>query len=131
MPKVYRSMYEDDGSPRVGAGSTLGVRLPGGPHKPDILPDEAGCVRPGTGGMSVAPSLEALLRDVPTYVPKRLRKLAQQPGISEELRALCSRAAGTNSLRVWSTGTEPFEDAPVGSELFLHVDRPDHGCVEP
>lgn len=49
---LYRGMKEDaDGLPACGSTvRTLGVRVPR-----DIKPDPAGRVRPGTGGMSVAP----------------------------------------------------------------------------
>jgi len=48
----YRAMKPDvDGVPVMGRSArTLGVRIP-----VDIAPDEGGLVRPGTGGMSVAP----------------------------------------------------------------------------
>jgi hypothetical protein len=51
----YRAMMSDAvGLPRSGKSARmLGVRVP-----QDIMPDEKGFVRPGTGGMSVAPDSE-------------------------------------------------------------------------
>ena len=48
----YRAMMPDpDGLPRIGRSARmLGVRMP-----EDIAPDKDGMVRPGIGGMSVAP----------------------------------------------------------------------------
>ena len=48
----YRAMSPDlDGLPKIGRNARmLGVRVP-----EDIAPDEKGMVRPGIGGMSVAP----------------------------------------------------------------------------
>jgi len=67
----------------------LGVRVP-----LDIEPHASGCVRPGTGGMSVAPRLADL---PPHRIPRRLRGLA---GLAF--------AAGSNTLRVWKIGNGPF-----------------------
>ena len=55
--EYFRSMMADlDGAPIVGRSSRgLGVRVP-----EDIAPDETGAVTPGTGGMSVAPTVRGL-----------------------------------------------------------------------
>jgi hypothetical protein len=51
----YRAMISDaDGLPKSGRSARMiGVRVP-----QDIMPDERGFVRPGTGGMFVAPDSE-------------------------------------------------------------------------
>jgi hypothetical protein len=132
MPKIYRSMHELEGHPRVGDGSSeLGVRLPGGSGKPDVYPDEGGNLAPGVGGMSVAPAIRSLLLELPTYVPKRLRELAKNSDLPADLRALLGRAAGSNSLRVWSMGQGGFEDGAITDLLSLRADTPNHGFVEP
>ena len=56
MPLIWKSMKIDGDKPQVGRGATLlGVRVGPGEHD-DIDHDENGCVHPGQGGMSVAPS---------------------------------------------------------------------------
>ncbi len=113
MPKIYRGMKQDQGRLALGpTAQTLGARVP-----EDIEADAAGMVRPGTGGMSVSPSL----RDLPYFrVPKRLR-------------ALHSTATGSNDLFVWSMGTGDFVGEPVNNQLCLRLDPDDgkHGFVEP
>src|SRR5260370_38293414 len=113
MPKIYRSMKEKDGKPLVGtSASSLGARVP-----TDIRPDAAGYVRPGTGGMSVAPSL----RDLPArLVPSRLRHLV--PG-----------AAGNDDLSIWARGKGHFARRAISEQLQLRLDpkRSNHGFVEP
>lgn len=49
----FRAMIPDvDGLPKTGRSARMiGVRVP-----EDIIPDEMGLIRPGTGGMSVAPN---------------------------------------------------------------------------
>lgn len=99
------------------SSSTLGVRVPGGLGIPDIVPDSDGHVSPGTGGMSVSPSIRQLpLR----LIPRRLNSLV--PG-----------AIGNNNLFVWRTGEGPFAPGPVADRLVLRPDPrgPGHGFVEP
>lgn len=113
MPKIYRVMQEEDGKPRTGASATtLGVRVP-----QDIEPDADGLVEPGTGGMSVSPTLYDLPRRM---IPVRLAHLA--PG-----------ATGRATCRVWSLGDGAFIAAPVAPHLVLRPDplRSGHGFVEP
>jgi hypothetical protein len=113
MPKIVRVMKASDGKPGLGASATtLGVR-----PDTDIPIDPSGNVQPATGGMSVSPSLLDL--------PARL--------IPTRLRHLVPRAAGSNSLSVWSMGSGPFAEGPVTADLQLRLDpaRSTHGFVEP
>ena len=87
MPVVWRGMRMADGRPEVGrAGNLLGVRI--GPAPGDAIPENDSLVQPGTGGMSISPSLDTL----PAHrVPRRLRgKLPERPG--------CERAKPTSLL---------------------------------
>ena len=62
MPRVFRAMKQDSGKPLIGESSlTLGVRTAGDRGRLDIVPDVEGKVAPGTGGMSVSPSVRQLL----------------------------------------------------------------------
>jgi hypothetical protein len=107
-------MLQDGNKPMIGASAkTLGVRVEG--DKPDVSVDEAGNVKPATGGMSVAPTL----RDLPYYrVPKRLKHIV--PG-----------ATGSNLFACWRMGDGNFADGEISEGLQLRVDRAEHGMVEP
>lgn len=114
MPKIYRAMRADETKrPAIGTSSaTLGARIPG-----DIDADANDLVHPGTGGMSVSPSL----RTLPIFlIPRRLRHLV--PG-----------AAGNSSSYVWSLGNGDFVAAPVTQQLSMRPDpdKQNHGFVEP
>ncbi len=121
MPRVWRGMRMADGRPEVGrAGNLLGVRI--GPTPQDDLPEEGGRVHPGTGGMSVAPSVETL----PAHrLPRRL---------SGKYPDRFPHARGPNLLHCWWLGEGEFIAAPLAPRLAL---RPDpaapgrHGFVEP
>ena len=92
--RIFRVMKKaDDERPLVGDSSTcLGVRVP-----TDIEPTADGSVHPGTGGMSVNPSLA----DCPPHlVPKRLRHLMPEARSSER-------------NFVWRIGERPFVRGPV------------------
>src|SRR6266480_3147033 len=112
MPRVFRSMKEEGGKPKVGnAAMMLGVR------RSDVSVDESGNVHPKTGGMSV----NASLRSMPArLVPKRLKDIV--PG-----------AAGNNNLRVWAMGGGSFESGGFADHLNLRLDEEDplHGLIEP
>jgi hypothetical protein len=103
--------------PKLGStAKTLGVRVSPMQDR-DIPVGSDGTVRPGTGGMSVAPSLG----DLPGHrIPKRLR-----PAIAY--------ARGSNSLYCWRMGEGPFESAPLADGLNLRPDlkKANHGFVEP
>lgn len=112
MPKIFRAMRSEGEIPALG-DNDLGVRVP-----TDIEPDTQGNVSPGTGGMSVAPSLRLL----PAHrVPQRLA-------------GLVSKARGSNTFRIWSMGEGTFVAGTVSDELALRLDpeRPKrHGLIEP
>jgi hypothetical protein len=113
MPKIYRVMAAEGNVPMIGQTATsLGARVPG-----DIAPDAAGCVHPGTGGMSVSPSAADL---PPHRIPIRLRHLSPD-------------AAGKNAHFVWSLGEGGFVFSPVDIGLQLRPDAGNrsHGFVEP
>lgn len=103
-------MLRHGAHPEVGdSARSLGVRVPGDIAAP------GGQVRPGTGGMSVAPSW----RDLPPHrIPKRLAHLVPD-------------AAGRGDLACWCSGDGPFLDSPLTALLHLRSDRSNHGLVEP
>jgi len=104
--------------PMIGSGrGELGVRLPGGPSKPDVTPDGAGLVHPGGGGMSVSPTLRQL---PPFLLPRRLNGAL---GLRE--------AKGPSDWLVFRLGSAPFDAAAIGPDLRLRPDSDDHGLVEP
>lgn len=121
MPEIWRAMRVVWDRPEIGGGAVLlGVRIAPDPN-PDIHPEE-GTVHPGTGGMSVSPSPEAL---PPHRQPRRL--FASDPNRFPEAR-------GPNSLRCWHLGDGAFLAGSVTDALVLRLDpdRPDqHGFVEP
>lgn len=115
MPKIFRSMLEDGGKPKVGSeGKLLGVRIAPDP-RPDIAADGNGAVHPKTGGMSVAPDW----RKLPDHLIPR---------------GLIPRARGRDDLVCWRLGDLEFLDGqPIGS-LVLRVDpapSDKHGFIEP
>jgi len=115
MPRIYRAMSEQGGKPMVGPSArSLGVRVPPLPTY-DIPMEANGTVRPGTGGMSVAPTWREL---PPHRIPMRLRALAQD-------------ACGNDADACWRMGEGPFEHAQVTPALNLRPDSPRHGLVEP
>jgi hypothetical protein len=115
MPRIYRAMMVDGGKPRIGSSATtLGVRLPPSLHY-DMTVEADGTVRPGNGGMSVAPGWRVL---PPYRIPKRLKHLA--PG-----------ACGNDQLACWGMGVGPFQQVPVAPRLNLLPDSSQHGVVEP
>lgn len=121
MPLVWRGMRMADARPEIGrSGNTLGVRV--GPAPGDDIPENGGFVYPGTGGMSVSPTLEA----VPAHrLPRRLRG---------KFPARFPDARGPNQLHCWSTGEGEFLAGPFIDRLAFRPDprAPDrHGLVEP
>jgi hypothetical protein len=104
--RLYRSMQEaSDGYPAAGAsGRLLGVR-PGSDSTPDVLAIDPGDpMRPGEGGMSVAP-------DEPLDLPRHRRPV---------------RLGGTGRDPVWYIETDDLEP-----DLEFRQDRPGHGLIEP
>jgi hypothetical protein len=122
MPQIWRAMKPDRDKPEVGRGKTLLGVLVGPCANDDINPDEDGFVHPGTGGMSVSPTVEAL----PTHrLPRRLRK--KYPERFPD-------ASGPNGLLCWSMGEGPFVPERVAERIRLGLDPDDperHGLVEP
>jgi hypothetical protein len=105
----------DGDVPAVGpTAKTLGVRIP--PTEPaDIPVSAAGTVSPGTGGMSVVSDWRSLLA---YQIPMRLRHLVP-------------RATGKNILACWRLGESHFVEGAVADGLFLRLDSPKHGMIEP
>ena len=97
---LFRGMKVDNGqTPLSGpTARTLGVR-------PEIdIPVCAGCVKPGTGGMSVAP-------DTPLNLPRHRRPESFD-----------------------GTGKDPvfgIEESSLDQRLRFHQDSPTHGVIEP
>jgi hypothetical protein len=122
MPKVYRSMYEDAGKPRIGEDNCeLGVRPPGHPVNADVKLDATtGKVALDGRGMSVFPSI------VPgdlKRVPKRLiplRLADKVPG-----------AVGDDDMKIWTTGKGAFVSGPMTASLNLNVTSHSHGTICP
>lgn len=123
-PRVFRLMGLDGTKPLIGDGrSSLGLcaRVPGSSNRPDILPDGSGDVRPGTGGISVSPTLKSLLDRLPArLVPVRYRPIAP-------------KASGDDKNCVWVMGQGPFVRGRLSSSLQLRPDPgdEDHGFIEP
>ena len=122
MPLIWRSMKAEKDMPQIGrGGALLGVRV-GPEQRDDINPDENGIVYLGKGGMSVAPSVDAL---PPHRLPRRLRD-----SMPDRFPAAC----GSNALCCWSMGKGEFKEELVTERLNLRLDpdRPNkHGFVEP
>ena len=83
----------------------------------DIAIDASGCVNVNSGGMSVSPSLATLPKH---RVPKRLRQYREGASASDE-----------KNLAIWVFGDGEFVSANLTSQLFLNVDKPFHGQIEP
>lgn len=110
-----------DGRPEVGrAGNLLGVRI--GTASRDDIDEKDGRVQPGTGGMSVSPSVDAL----PSHrIPRRLK---------DKYPERFPDARGPNQLHCWMMGDGEFVAGPLAADLVLRPDpnRPnEHGFVEP
>jgi hypothetical protein len=115
MDFIFRTMIRDGHAPAIGpTGKTLGVRIP--PTEPSDIPvSVAGYVSPNTGGMSVVPDWRHLLA---YQIPKRLRHIVP-------------RATGKDTLACWRLGESQFAEDTVAEGLFLRVDSPKHGIIEP
>jgi hypothetical protein len=108
--------------PEIGPGPRqLGVRFGSSEHD-DINLDHEGYVYPGMGGLSVAPSVDAL---PPHRLPRRLR---------HKYPDRFSAASGSNGVHCWWMGEGAFAEQPVANRLTLRLDPDDpgnHGFVEP
>src|SRR5437764_12603582 len=110
MPLIWRAMKPDADRPQVGRGPVLlGVRVGPGEND-DVNPDVEGCLRPGLGGMSVAPSVEAL---PPHRLPRRLHK--KYPERFPD-------ATGPNGVHCWWAGEGTFAPGPVADHLCLRLE---------
>lgn len=106
-------MEEEEGLPKIGdSRNMLGVR------PVDITPDEAGDVRPCGVGMSVNPSLFAMLM---VHIPRRWRTLNTK----------FKSARGDDSVVVFKLGEGDFVRGDVATDLVLNPTSPRHGVVEP
>jgi hypothetical protein len=115
MPLIYRSMTVQEGKPLIAnTARGLGVRIGESPED-DIPVDASGIVRPGNGGMSVAPSW----RELEVHrIPKRLKHIV-------------SDARGSNRDACWRMGAGVFDNGAVAVRLTLRKDSDQHGYVEP
>src|SRR5438045_1624133 len=116
MPLIFRTMFADEsGRPRIGGKKcNLGVRV--APETPaDIQVAQDQTVRPGAGGMSVAPQW----RRLPFFlIPRRLKEMV-------------AGATGNNQTFCWKMGDGPFTMAVVADGLQLKPENDHHGLVEP
>jgi hypothetical protein len=122
MPRMYRVMKQakHELKPEIGdAAIKLGVR------ERDLAP-EHGHAPPGKGGLSVVSCIAGFRRRMtkglcpPTMVPNRLHNAGRIPG-----------AIGDNTLHLFRHGDGQFATGPVTAQLFLVLDRDDHGTVQP
>lgn len=125
MPKVYRTMFEDGGKPRIGkAWCKLGVRPPGRlrrdgtPAVADVDVDANGDVVLNKKGMSVFRSLADL-----SALPSRL--------VPIHLSAKVRGAAGASRTRIWTMGEGDFLTGPLTDNLDLHENGGMHGTACP
>lgn len=121
MPKAYRTMLEDGGSPKIGPRFLyLGVREPGGPSpQPDVDLDETGCVKLNQKGMSVFRSLNDLRDLVPHLVPRHLKRHHRG-------------AAARDGARIFSIGDGGYCSGTIANRLALVADSEDmHGSIVP
>ncbi len=90
----YRAMMPgNDGFPMIGKSSRmLGVRVP-----QDIAPDAEGLVRPGAGGMSVAPGSEW---NVPNHRRPRGMKRGSSGNSGDRMYALSDDSIPVDKLNV-------------------------------
>src|SRR5438552_8891962 len=116
VPKVYRTMFDESGRPRVGQKRCmLGVRPPGTPATPDVDLEPNGDVSLNNKGMSVFRSF----REIPlTLVPLHL---------ADKVRG----AVGPSIAHIWSLGSGPFVSGTITATLRLDARRGPHGNVCP
>jgi hypothetical protein len=125
-PRLYRTMFDDAGKPKIGQKRCmLGVRppppvgtriLPGMP-RPDVGIESNGDVILDRRGMSVFRSLADLCADlklVPLHLASKIRG-----------------AAGPSGAHIWATGAGPFVSGAVAPALVLHAPGGPHGNICP
>ena len=122
MPRVYRSMKEENGRPREEengkpkierSASALGIRIDGESADIQLQPD--GSVKAEAQGMSVAP------------LPKFLPRFRVYHGLKHVVEGAKSPDA---SLRIWRTGEGDFLRENLTSDLRLYPDAPENGIVK-
>jgi hypothetical protein len=125
MPKMYRTMFEDAGQPRVGGSfCELGVRPPGRvtasgkPSVADVDVDSGGNTILNGKGMSVFRSLG----DLP-QMPARLVPIHLAPKVRG--------AVGPSGTRIWSMGSGAFTAVAISSTLSLYTLGGRHGTICP
>lgn len=116
IPKIYRTMFDDAGLPRIGQKRCmLGVRGPGTPSTPDIDLEANGDVTLNHRGMSVFGSLA----DIPLKL------------IPIDLTRPVRGAAGPSNAHIWSMGTGPFASGTITAALHHDAPGGPHGFVCP
>ena len=114
MPRVYRSMLENAGQPKIErSANALGVRIEG--ESVDVNVQANGFVKAGDKGMSVAP--------LPGFLP-RFR-------VYSGLKHIVEGAKSPNAnLRIWRMGVGPFQREIAAPDLMLIPDPPKEGVVK-
>jgi hypothetical protein len=117
MPKIYRSMKEeDDGKPVVDAtGKGLGVRGMPVNNITDVDLDSNGKVILNGKGMSVA----STWRDLAPHL------------VSKRLQDKLPKARGSVQLRCFTMGDGPFQHGPMADGLDFKRDTARHGLIVP
>ena len=111
----YRAMTPDvDGLPKAGRSARmLGVRVP-----EDIVSDENGFVRPGTGGMSIAPNSAW---NVPNHRRPRGMYMGSTGKYDDRMYALTDSGIPADKLKVRPDPLQPdrhaFVEPAVTAEL--------------
>ena len=111
----YRAMTPDlDGGPKMGRNARkLGVRIP-----EDIAPDEKGLVRPGTAGMSVAPSS---MWNIPNYRrPRGMHRGSTGPS-GDFIYAIAEAAIPAVRLAIRSDPEQPQRHAFVEPATLVEL----------
>jgi hypothetical protein len=116
-PSYYRVMMPDvDDLPRAGKSARmLGIRVP-----EDIGLDENGFVRPGTGGMSVAPDSSL---NVPTHRRPRGMRMGSTRKSNDRMYALADTAIPADKLDVRPDPLQPCMHAFVEPAITVELAR--------
>ncbi|MGA2260248.1 MAG: hypothetical protein ABSH28_02295 [Acidobacteriota bacterium] len=113
----YRAMMPDvDGLPKAGQSARmLGIRVP-----KDIVLDENGFVRPGTGGMSVAPNSPW---NVPNHRRPRGMRMGSTGKYNDRMYALADTAIPADKLNVRPDPLQPYMHAFVEPAVTVELAR--------
>ena len=114
MPRVYRSMLEEAGQPKIERSANgLGVRIDG--ESADVGVQADGSLKAGKEGMSVAP----------------LSKFLPRFRVYRGLEHIVEGAKSPNAnLRIWCMGEGPFQREIAAPDLMLIPDPPIEGVVK-